>query len=88
MATAVFGREAELGAVESMLTAARDGLAALVLEGDPGIGKTTVWREGIVHAAKAGYRVLSCRAATRSARCRSSAGAFPPLRLPRSTARP
>src|SRR5206468_5906271 len=60
---AVFGREAELGAVDSVLASARHGLAALVLEGDPGIGKTTVWQQGIAHAAADGYRVLSCRAA-------------------------
>src|SRR5262245_47192454 len=62
MAAEVFGRDAELVAVDAMLASARRGFAALVLEGDPGIGKTTVWREGITHAAAAGYRVLSCRA--------------------------
>ena len=68
MATAVFGREAELVAVDAVLASARQGLAALVLEGDPGIGKTTVWRKGIAHAAGTGYRVLSCRAAPTEAR--------------------
>jgi DNA-binding CsgD family transcriptional regulator len=68
MATTVFGRDAELVAVDTVLASARHGLAALVLEGDPGIGKTTVWREGIAHAAGTGYRVLSCRAASAEAR--------------------
>src|SRR5258708_15878581 len=68
MAITVFGRDAELGAVDAVLTAARRGLAALVLEGDPGIGKTTVWQQGIARAAAAGYRVLSCRAAPAEAR--------------------
>jgi DNA-binding CsgD family transcriptional regulator len=63
MARGVFGREAELGAVDAVLASARHGLSALVLEGDPGIGKTTVWQKGIAHAGSEGYRVLSCRAA-------------------------
>ena len=68
MATGVFGREAELGAVDAVLASARQRFAALVLEGDPGIGKTTVWRQGIAHAVGNGYRVLSCRAAPAEAR--------------------
>jgi DNA-binding CsgD family transcriptional regulator len=64
----VVGRQAELAAVDAVLAAARDGLAALVLEGEPGIGKTTVWREGIARARCQGYRVLSCRAAPAEAR--------------------
>ncbi len=68
MAAAVYGRESVLGAVDTVLAAARHGLAALVLEGDPGIGKTTVWREGIARAAGSGYRVLSCRTTPTEAR--------------------
>jgi predicted ATP-dependent serine protease len=62
MARGVFGREAELGAVDAVLASGRHGFSALVLEGDPGIGKTTVWQDAIARAAAAGYRVLSCRA--------------------------
>ena len=67
-AAAVFGRETALVAVDALIASARDGLLALVLEGDPGIGKTTVWRNGIAHATGQGYRVLSCRAAATEAR--------------------
>ena len=63
MATAVFGRDAEFVVVQALLASARHGRAALVLEGDPGIGKTTVWRKGLALAAGQGYRVLSCRTA-------------------------
>jgi MoxR-like ATPase len=66
--TAVFGRESVLVAVDTVLASAQHGLAVLVLEGDPGIGKTTVWREGIARAARNGYRILSCRAAPTEAR--------------------
>jgi predicted ATPase len=67
-AGSVVGREAELAAVDAALEAARSSLAALVLEGEPGIGKTTVWREGLARAAGRGFRVLACRAAQAEAR--------------------
>ena len=53
----IFGREAELTAIADLL--ARPP-AAVVIEGEPGIGKTTVWEAGV---ASADGRVLSCRAA-------------------------
>ena len=34
----------------------------MVLEGDPGIGKTTVWRAAVDAARRRSYRVLVCRA--------------------------
>ena len=68
MRPAVFGRESVLVAVDHLLASAQRGLAALVLEGDPGIGKTTIWREGIARATDKGYRVLSCRATATEAR--------------------
>jgi predicted ATPase len=68
MGGSVVGREAEVRAIDDVLAAGRSGLAALVLEGEPGIGKTTLWREGIARAAEKGYRVLSCRAAAAEAR--------------------
>jgi DNA-binding CsgD family transcriptional regulator len=59
----VIGREAELAAAEGFLESLPQGPAALVFEGEPGIGKTTVWREAIRAAEDASYRVLSCRPA-------------------------
>ena len=46
-----------------MLAAGAPLPAALVLEGDAGIGKTTLWRAGIEIAGEAGHRVLRCQAA-------------------------
>ena len=41
-----------------MLDAVSHGPAGLALEGVPGIGKTTVWREAIGSAHRRGYHVL------------------------------
>jgi len=59
----VVGRDREIAAVDEFLTATRDGFAAVILEGDAGIGKTAVWLEGVNAARDLGYRVLSARPA-------------------------
>jgi len=53
----IFGRESELTAIADLLA---EPPAAVVIEGEPGIGKSTVWEAGV---AAAHARVLSCRAA-------------------------
>lgn len=60
---AILGRETELEAVERFLEAVPAGPSALVIEGEAGIGKTTVWVEGVRVAAAHGYRVLQARPA-------------------------
>ena len=58
----IVGRRAELIAVaDTVVPGAVSGFAALVLEGEPGIGKTTLWFEGIRLAEAAGALVLSAR---------------------------
>jgi len=59
----VVGREAELSAVEDFLDSIQDGFASLLIEGEPGIGKTTVWQEAVRSAEARGYQVLTCRPA-------------------------
>src|SRR5574338_1007560 len=55
------GRELELEAIDRLLVN-RDALpAALIIEGPPGQGKTTLWRAGTNRARASAYRVLSCR---------------------------
>ena len=54
-------REAELALVEEFLEAADARFAALVLEGEAGIGKTTLWLEACRRAEERGALVLSCR---------------------------
>ena len=59
--TEIVGRDAELARSSSGRLAVRDLLpAGLVLEGEAGIGKTTLWRAAVEIAEAAGHRVLSC----------------------------
>jgi hypothetical protein len=58
---AVIGREPELRGVEEMLDAIEGGPMALVIEGEVGIGKTALWKQGLAAASGRSYRVLACR---------------------------
>jgi len=62
-ATAVVGRGRELAAADAFLDELAGGTADLVLEGEAGIGKTTLWRETLARAEERSYRVLSARPA-------------------------
>jgi DNA-binding CsgD family transcriptional regulator len=55
------GRESHLASLRGFLDDARVGLAALLLEGEAGIGKTALWREGVAAARERGFEVLACR---------------------------
>ena len=55
------GRDEELGAIVRFLDDREDLSGALVLSGEAGIGKTTVWLAGIDAAAARGYLILSSR---------------------------
>jgi hypothetical protein len=64
----ILGRDAELASIDTWLNdAARSEPLAttepslLIIEGAPGIGKTTLWAEAIRRAQALGRRVLSCR---------------------------
>jgi AAA ATPase domain len=63
----VIGRVAELEAVERLLAAARERFSALLLEGEAGIGKTTVFDEALRIAEADGFHVLVCRPAAAEA---------------------
>ena len=61
MTAAVIGRDEELSAIQAFLADVEQGASALVLSGEPGIGKTILWGLG-VDEARAGFgRVLTCR---------------------------
>jgi len=59
----IVGRDDELRAIEAFVSDAPDGASALVLEGEPGIGKSTLWRRGVDVATEHGLRVLAARPA-------------------------
>jgi DNA-binding CsgD family transcriptional regulator len=58
----VIGRQWEQDRVAGFLDLLPGGPAALVLEGDSGIGKTTVWRSAVDAGRRRSYRLLICRA--------------------------
>lgn len=68
---AVLGRDAELSQIGDWLGSGAVSPAdpadlpaeppVLVIEGEPGIGKTTLWAEAVRRAQAGGWRVLSCR---------------------------
>src|SRR5438128_7253351 len=53
----IVGRDEELAAVDRFFGRPRP--SALLIEGDAGIGKTILWREGIRRAKERGWRVLT-----------------------------
>jgi DNA-binding CsgD family transcriptional regulator len=57
----VIGRESEQDALRSLIRARPAGPRTVVVRGDPGIGKTTLWQEA-VDEARESWRVLSVRA--------------------------
>ena len=58
MPDGVFGRDAELSALDAFLAGLSSAPGALVLAGEPGAGKTTVLRAGLERAEGLGYTVL------------------------------
>ncbi|MET0454202.1 MAG: AAA family ATPase [Mycobacterium sp.] len=62
MTTRVLSRSAERHAVGGFLAAARSAPTVLVLEGEAGIGKTTLWLDALDQAQRLGFRVLAAQA--------------------------
>jgi DNA-binding CsgD family transcriptional regulator len=69
----VLGRERELSLAEEFLDSAGGRFAVLLLEGEAGIGKTTVWREVVRRAEERRSLVLCCRPAATEAKLGLSA---------------
>ena len=67
MANPIFGREVELATVERFLDGVAAGPSALVVEGEAGIGKTTLWAESVRACEARGLRVLQARPVEREA---------------------
>ena len=64
----MIGREGELRLVESFLDDVGPGTHGLVLQGEAGIGKTTIWQAALDAAAARGYRVVVTRPTQAEAR--------------------
>ena len=58
MPASIFGRDPELASVREFLDGVRGAARAMVIAGDPGIGKTTVWLAGVELARSNSFRVL------------------------------
>src|SRR5690242_8662968 len=58
------GRDDEWNVAQRFLGSIADGgPAGLIIEGEAGIGKTTLWRQALAAAEAMSYRVLGCRPA-------------------------
>jgi DNA-binding CsgD family transcriptional regulator len=68
MSAGVIGRPGEVEAIERFLDALAVGWAVLLLEGEPGIGKTTLLRASVNEARRRDVRVLWCAASPSEAR--------------------
>ncbi len=58
MPSDVVGREAELASLRDFVAGVSNGATALVLQGEAGVGKTTLWKAGVAEAEDRGLRVL------------------------------
>ena len=59
----IVGRSVEERAIDEFLTSAHSQPSALVIEGEAGIGKSTLWWSGLDRARGNGFHVLAARAA-------------------------
>jgi DNA-binding CsgD family transcriptional regulator/tetratricopeptide (TPR) repeat protein len=57
--TNVFGRESEHAQIKRLLDLTWSGPAGVSLEGGPGIGKSTLWREALALARRRGLEVIA-----------------------------
>jgi DNA-binding CsgD family transcriptional regulator len=55
------GRKADLARIDTFLTHVPGGARVLVIVGEPGMGKTTLWLAGVEAAVERGWQVLSAR---------------------------
>ena len=59
----IVGRVSELDAIHRFLERVSHGPGFLIIEGEAGIGKSTLWAAGVDAAERLGYRVVSARPA-------------------------
>src|SRR5262245_23866754 len=59
----VVGRAPELARIDAFVADVAFGPRALLVRGDPGIGKTILWADAVARCRGSGYRVLVTRPA-------------------------
>ena len=59
----IIGRDAERSHIGFFAASAQRRVAALVIRGEPGIGKTLLWQHTLEQCRQKGYRILSARPA-------------------------
>src|SRR5215471_13413002 len=59
----VVGRAPELARIDAFVADVAEGPRALLVRGDPGIGKTILWADAVARCRGSGYRVLVTRPA-------------------------
>lgn len=57
----IIGRASERASIATFLDGVPDGPTSLVLEGEPGIGKSVLWAEALDRSRSRDFRVMSCR---------------------------
>src|SRR5215510_13451384 len=60
MTAEAVGRDRELNAIREFVASGASGPTALILEGNPGVGKTTLWRVGLEEARDRSLAVFEC----------------------------
>ena len=63
MGRKIVGRDVEVATVNAFVAAAERPCAALLLEGEAGIGKSTLWLAAVERAREGGLSVLASRPA-------------------------
>ena len=63
MSPEIVGRDEEIASLRAFFEQAEGGPRALVLRGEPGIGKSTLWLSGVEEARRRDFRVLVARPA-------------------------
>jgi hypothetical protein len=62
VSTAAMPSQVESDSIAGFLASATERVSGLVIEGEPGIGKTTLWLAAIEQAVRGGFQVVSARA--------------------------
>jgi DNA-binding CsgD family transcriptional regulator len=63
MTSEILGRDEELDFLNAFLDGTDRGVRGLLLEGEAGVGKSTLWTAGLASAEQRGFQVLSSRPA-------------------------